>query len=193
MIVGLKNRLLRDIEQKLEAGLIPEAKQEYLKVVVAGMKLALNKGPEGILAGLRDRPDPVHDAALGAVNIVQLLRLQSQGTMPPRAMIPAAMALMLQALDFAEQAGIVRIDQSVLVRATKVFTNTIFAAFKITPQQINEAARMTGRVVDSDGKMEAIQRRAGLVRDPRAGTPTILPEAMMPPRNRAERRRRRRR
>lgn len=188
MIVGLKNKLLRDIEQKLEAGLTPEAKQEYLRVVTAGLKLALHRGPEGILAGLRDRPDPVNDCALGAVNVVQLLRLKSQGTMPSRAMVPAAMMLMLQALDFAEQAGILTVDQAVLVRATKVFTNTIFGAFQITPDQIDKAAKMTGGVVENDTKLEAVRRRAGLVRDPRAGTPTLADAPA--PRNRAERRRR---
>lgn len=188
MSTPLKNKLLQGTEQSIEASLTPVNRANYMKIVVAGLKIGLKDGLQGIMASLRDSQDPVNDCALGAVNLVQMLRLQSQGTMPDQAMAPAAMTLMLHALDFAEQAGILTVDMEVLTRATRLYTNQIFKVRGITPQMLTKAAGAVREVADSPEKMEMVKRRAGVVRDPRASSPV---EAM--PRNRAERRRLRRR
>lgn len=192
MSTPLKNKLLRALEQQLEATLTPENRPNYLKTVVNGLRVGLNNGPKGVLATLRDSQDPVKDCALGAVNLVQMLRIQSQGTMPVQAMAPAAMTLMLNALDFAEQAGLVKVDTPAIVRATNIFTNQIFAVLGITPKMLTQAAGAVHGIAEDPTKMEAIKRRAGVVRDPAASTPVqeVAPAA---PRNRAERRRMKRR
>lgn len=189
MSTPLKNKLLRALEQQLEATLTPENRPNYLKTVVNGLRIGLNNGPKGVLASLRDSKDPVKDCALGAVNLVQLLRIQSQGTMPVQAMAPAAMTLMLNALDFAEQAGLVEIDNEAIVRATRIFTNQIFAVLGVTPQMLTQAAGGVHGIAENSTQMEMIKRRAGVVRDPLASTPV----QEVAPRNRAERRRQGRR
>lgn len=189
MASPLKNQLLRDLEQQIEATLTPENRENYMKIVVRGLQIGLRNGPKGLLATLGDSRDPVSDCALGAVNLVQLLRLDSQGTMPVQAMAPAAFTLMLNALDFAESAGLVDVDNETIVRATHLYTNTIFKVLGVTSGMLTKGAAAVQGVADNPGQMEMIKRRAGLVRDPQASTPV----EGIAPRNRAERRRLRRR
>lgn len=187
MSIPLKNKLLQGAEQSIERSLTPVNRANYMKIVVQGLQVGLKDGDKGIFSTLRDSADPVSDCALGAVNLVMLLRVQSQGTMPDQAMAPAAATLMLHALDFAEQAGLVAVDMEALTRAMRLYTNQIFKARGITPQMLTKAAGAVRGVVDNPEQMELIKRRAGVVRDPRASSPVDVV-----PRNRAERRRQRR-
>ncbi len=46
----LTNPLLQQTEDKVESGLTPENRANYDKIVVAGMHVALDKGPNGLSA-----------------------------------------------------------------------------------------------------------------------------------------------
>lgn len=177
MSILINNKLLMAAEQRVEAGLTPENRADYMKIVVAGMRVALDKGPDGIMASLKKSRDPVHDAAVGAVNLVLLMRKQSRGTMPIKALVPAAMTLMLQALDFCEKARITKITPKKLDRATLIFRNQIFGAFHITPDVLKAAAAKAHGVMQDPAQMDIIARRTGVVKDPRASVPTELPLA----------------
>src|SRR5579872_6868469 len=87
---AMSSPILEAAEQKIEAGIDPAVKPNYQKIVVAGMAAALARGPDGLLASLRKSPDPVRDAAKGAVALVLILRRDAKGIMPLKAMIPAA-------------------------------------------------------------------------------------------------------
>lgn len=177
MSILLNNKLLQAAEQKVEAGLTPANKDNYLKIVVAGLRVALDQGPDGLMASLKKSRDPVSDAAVGAVNLVFLMSKQSRGTMPPEAMVPAAMAIMLQALDFVDKARITKVTAKKLNRATKIFTDRIFAAFKITPEQLKAAGGKVQTLMQDPANRDIIARRAGVEKDPRASAPTGMPLA----------------
>jgi len=146
---AMKNDLLRQAEANMEAKIgNGPAREDYMKVVVAGMKAALAGGPQSIIGGLANNPDPVKACAVGAVSLVLHLRGISQGTMPERAMIPGAFTLMLQALDFAEQAGILKVGNAELDRATHIFANAIFQAFGISTAMLNKMGGAAGRVME---------------------------------------------
>lgn len=173
--MSLHNKILDAIEQKIESQLLPDVKGDYMKIVVAGMKVAQNKGPNGILSGLKNRPDPIGDCAVGAVNLVVMMSKTSKGVMPIKAMWPAAMDLMLHALDLVEMAGIAKIDNAAVEHATHVFTNRMMQAYKITPQMLNNAATHVHGIMQDPTKMELINRKAGVVKSPGASEPTTLP------------------
>lgn len=171
----INDKVLAAAEQKLESQLLPEVRADYLKIVVAGMRVALHKGPNGILAGLKNKSkDPVHDAAVGAINLVLLLR-HTAPSMPIKAMIPAAMTLMFHALDFVDRLGLVKIGSDELVRATHIFTNRVMQAFKVSPQMLQHAAGQVHAVMQDPNKMDQLARRTGVVRHPMASVPTELP------------------
>ncbi len=180
MAILLNNKLLQAAEQKVESGLQPDTRGDYMKIVVAGMRVALSDGPNSIMASLRHSRDPVGDAAVGAINLVMLMRKQSRGTMPAKAIPPAAMTLMLQALDFVDKSRIKRISAPDLDRATHIFTNHMFTVNGITPAMLRSMAVKVHGVTQDPTHMEMLARRAGVVKDPRASQPTGLPLANPP-------------
>lgn len=168
MSILLQNRVLKAAEAKIESGLTPDNRANYMKIVVAGMKLGLDKGPNGILAALHSSKDPITDAAKGAVNLCLLMRKQSRGTMPMKAMVPAATSLMLQALDFVDKTGVMKIGNNELVKATHIFTNFLFQQLHISPQMLSHAANQVHGIMQDPQKMDAINRKAGFTKVPGA-------------------------
>lgn len=175
MSILLSNSILAATEQKLESQLTPENRVNYLKIVTAGMHAALAKGPDGILASLLKSKNPIQDCATGAVNLVGILQKQSRGTMPFMAMVPAAMTLMLKALDFADQNGLVKVGKPELVQATHLFTDLIYQRAGISKGMLATAAARIRGMAQDPNKMEMIKRAAGVVKHPLASTPTPLP------------------
>lgn len=164
----LSNPLLQQAEDKVEGGLTPENRANYLKIVVAGMHAALDKGPGGLMAGLGQSRDPIGDAARGAVSLVIVLRKQAHGVMPLKAMVPAAMTLMLKALDFIDRSMIAKVGNPELVRATHIFTDFLFARFGITKAGLANAAQRVHALTQDPAAMREINMKAGLVARPGA-------------------------
>lgn len=172
-MTDLSNPLLQQTETKIEAGLTPENRADYMRVVVAGMHAALDKGPDGILASLKLSKDPVADAAKGAVTLVLILRKQTQGVpMPLKAMVPAGMTLMLKALDFADRAKLVAVGEPELVRAAHIFTDAMFGAFKITKQVLANATQRVHAITQNPAAMQKIALKAGTAVHPAARPPS---------------------
>jgi hypothetical protein len=175
MATELSNPLLQQAEDKVEAGLTPENRGNYMKVVVAGMHVGLDKGPDSLLAKLTQSKDPIADAAKGAVSLVIILRKQARGVMPTQAMVPAAMTLMLKALDFLDRSKVVAVGQPELVRATHIFTDFMFARLGITKAGLANAATKVHALTQDPQAVAAMQMKAGFTRHPMAATPTPLP------------------
>jgi len=126
------------------------------------MQLAMDGGQQSIIYKLKDSKDPVKDAAIGAVNMVFLMRKQSHGTMPPKAMVPAAMTLMLKALDFADKSGLVQMDTEKLVRATHIFSDHMFQVMGLSKQMLQTAAVRTHGMMNNPVDRAAIEKAAGM-------------------------------
>lgn len=156
---SIQNPLLRQAEAKVEESVGDgQAREDYLKVVVAGMRAALAGGPAGMMSALHDAPDPVKLCAVGAVGLVTHMAQISRGTMPARSIISGATTLMLQALDFVDHAGIAKIDAAALDRATHILTNALFKAFGITVPMLNALAAKAHGVMQDPQQMQAVQQ-----------------------------------
>ena len=176
MSLMLDNSVLEAAEQKIESNLLPATRANYMKVVVAGMKTAMAKGPDSILASLRQSKDPVNDCAKGAVNLAFLMRKQTRGTMPIQALVPAAMTLMLHALDFVDKSGMQKIGATELTEATHTFANIMFRNLGITAPMLAKAHETVARAIQDPAHLEAMKQKAGLVKSPNASTPTAVPD-----------------
>lgn len=175
MAILQNNKILEAAEQKVESNLVPQVRANYQKIVVAGMKVALNGGPNSGMAKLRRSPDPVKQCAVGAVNLVLMMRRMAKGVMPAKAMVPAAMTLMIQALDFCDRTGVVKVGTPELVRATHIFTDAIFGKLGISQQMLHHAANSVHAITQDPAKMEMIKRKIGIVKAPGASEPTPMP------------------
>lgn len=178
--MAMSNQLLQQAEDKVEQGLDPETSQNYMKIVVAGMNAGLQGGPNSILASLKKSPDPIADCAKGAVSLVIILRKQAHGIMPLKAMVPAAMTLMLKALDFADRSGIAKVTDQELVRATHIFTDFLFARMGITKAGLSNAANRVHALTQDPAAMQAINMKAGVLQHPLAVRSTPLPPSGPP-------------
>lgn len=172
----LSDSVLVAAEQKIESNLLPATRADYNKIVIAGNQVALAKGPNGILASIKNSKDPVNDCAKGAVNLVFLLRKQTRGTMPVQALVPAGMTLMLHALDFVDKMGIKKIGTPELVEATHTFTNMMFRNLGVSPQMLQKAHESVENVAKDPAHLEAMKQKAGIVKAPTASTPTAVPD-----------------
>lgn len=155
----LQNPLLQQAEQQLEERLAPQTLENYNKIIVAGLKAGLAGGPKSILAGLVDRENPLQDCAYGAVNMVISLSRMSRGTMPTDAMVAAAMGLLLQALDFADTAKIIKVGDKELAQATQIMLGSLARALQISPEMLTRAAEMTQGVIDNPEQLEALKQK----------------------------------
>ncbi len=175
MPILLDNKILKAAEDRIESQLVSDVRDDYLKIVVAGMRTAADKGPNGILSGLKARKDPITDCAIGAINLVLLMKQHARGVMPVKAMVPAAMTLMLQGLDLVDKAGIAKVGAAELARATRIFNNHLFNVLKITPAVLQNMGTKVHAVMQDPAHMDLIARKAGVVKAPGAST---LPPAM---------------
>lgn len=169
----VRDNLLKAAQDRIESQLTPKTRADYEKVVVAGLKVGLDGGPDSIIASVRNSKDPVRDCAIGAANLVLILRRQSRDTMPPQALVPGATTLMLQALDFAERLGLVKVSPRELARATHILGNYIMRVFGVTAANFEAAATKVQGIMQDPTSMEVLARRAGVVKSPQAGTPTL--------------------
>tara|TARA_R110000868_G_C10878651_1_gene762771 strand:- start:184 stop:702 length:519 start_codon:yes stop_codon:yes gene_type:complete len=158
MSIALQNNLLKATEQKLEAGLTVANRKAYNKIVVAGMKIALDKGGEGMLAQLAKSQSPLEDAVHGAIGLCVLMRKQSRNTMPVQSMVPAGMTLLIHALDFLDKSGVMKIGQPEIVKATKMYANKILAAFGVDKKMIYTAAERLDKVASDPVNMEKMNQ-----------------------------------
>lgn len=187
-IINTGSRLLRQASESIEAKLTPETKDAYNRIVVAGMQAAIARGLDGMMAGITKYKDPIQACALGAVNLVFLLRGHAIGRMPEQAMVPASYTLMLQALSFVEEAKIAKIGPDELDRATRLWTNTVFSRMGVTPKKLSMAADRTSAIMNDPAKMAKLHLQTGYTRDPMAPQPMEAMAEAPPPKNRRERR-----
>lgn len=171
---AIKDPLLKAVEAKVEGGLKPQTRTHYKNVVVAGMKVAENAGAKGLKA-LTSAEDHVKACALGAANLVLLLYKESNSRMPIEVVPPASMTLMLQAMDLLDKAKIREASNEDVVAGSKIQMERIFAALKVNKAMFSKMADEVNRIAQDPEKMELINRRAGVVKDPRASTPTDVP------------------
>ncbi len=176
----LGNALCQQMENGIEAKLTPENRNDYNKVVVAGLHIALARGPQSFMAKLHASQDPIGDCAKGAVALMLIMRKETKGAMPLEAGIPAGFTLMLHGLDFIDHAGIVKIGEPELVRATTLFTNNLFFRLGISPAMLQHATTRVHQIVQDPDAMAKINLKAGLTRHPDAATPTPVPGLTTP-------------
>lgn len=151
-----QNTLVKQVETQIEQRLKAGVRESYQKIVIAGMKFVLDKGDKGILAQLGQSKNVIEDVVKGAIGLVGILRRAAKGVMPADAMIPAAMTLMLEALDYAERVGLVKIDNSVIDQATHLFIETMLPRLGVTPQKLGQLTSQVHGVMQDPDKMAKI-------------------------------------
>ena len=167
----LDNTVLKATVAKIEQNLQPKLRPAYDKIVVAGLKVAMQDGENGMLSKLVKNKNPAEAAGAGAASLVLILSKNSRDTMPQNVMITAGATLMLHALEFLEDSKTITVGKEEIATATKAYTNMIFKNLGITPQMLAKANGQVENATKDPAIMEQMRRKAGLVKAPGTSSP----------------------
>jgi hypothetical protein len=157
----ITNPQLAKSEANIEAKVPAADKVNYQKIVIAGMKVMFSKELNGeLMDGLKQSQDPAITASEGIVGILGILYKQSRNTMPIGPMVTAGMALLLQGLDFAEQAGVIKVDAAMIDRATHHYIESLLPKIGITPDKLQAILGKLSQVA-KDPTMMAKMKQGG--------------------------------
>jgi len=169
--IVMDNSVLKAAVAKIEQNLQPHLKPAYDKIVVAGLKVALQDGANGPLGKLINSKDPASEAGKGAASLVLVLSKNSKGTMPQNVMITAGGTLTLYALEFLEDSKTLKVGNEEITAAMKAYTNMIFKNLGITPQMLAKGNESVEKAAKDPAIMEQMRRKAGLVKAPGTSSP----------------------
>ncbi len=156
----LKNQLLQQAQAKIEATAKDRAR--YDRLLSAGVKTIYDKATFAKLSqSIAQSESPVEDVAKGIVAILNMLAHKARGTIPHEVMIQAGMALLLDALDFVEQAGIVKIDNQALDTATQEFIEAMLPSVGLSPQKMESALSSVKGTMSDPARMAQYQTSIG--------------------------------
>ncbi|MBP8190374.1 MAG: hypothetical protein KAX73_00910 [Aquabacterium sp.] len=149
----LKNELLQQAQTTVEKTVKDRA--AYDKIVAAGTKVIYDKETfSELIKGIETSNDPVLEVADGIVGVLGVLYKQSRKTMPLTPMISAGMTLLIDALDFLEQAGMATIDKETLGKATTMYMNSLLSKMGLTPDKMEGMLSQVRATMSDPEKMK---------------------------------------
>lgn len=159
-IINAKNSLVKQVETQIEQRLKAGVREPFEKIVIAGMKYALKGAGGNLMDQLDDSKDPLTDIVKGAIGIVGALRRAAKGAMPVDALVPAAMVLVLHGLDYAERAGLLKVDKATIDQATQLFIETITPLLGLPPEKLTQLVGQAHATMADQDKMAKLQMGA---------------------------------
>jgi len=143
----LNDPVLKQIEQGIEDSIPAEKKDAYLAIVVAGMQIMFSKETSQLLdRTLAMEGDPATNIAQGIPKLLILIYNESrkavpdgqEGGMDVTMAVPAAITLLCQAADYAEQVKAIEVTPELMAKMTKETMTATLKAFGISEDQINK-------------------------------------------------------
>lgn len=135
------NPQLKQAEQALAAKIPPQLRQQFAKVVAAGLQILYSPQLRGQLAQKLETGNPVKDAADGAVRLTAELFKQSNGTLPKPLVVPAVMIFAFEYLDLAEQAGKLKVDTKVIAETARLASENVLRLAGLTDDKLRQVSR----------------------------------------------------
>lgn len=156
----LKNELLRKAQESIEQAVTD--KERFARLVSAGTKVIYNEATFKQLAqSVADSKTPVEDVAKGLVAVLNMMAQKARGTIPHQTLLQAGMVLLLDALDFIEQSGLVKIDAQALDTATTEFIEALMPTMGMPGQKLGDLLVMLQQTMSDPQKMQAYQAAQG--------------------------------
>tara|TARA_R110000868_G_scaffold198965_8_gene445564 strand:+ start:196 stop:717 length:522 start_codon:yes stop_codon:yes gene_type:complete len=151
---GVSDQILKQIQNGVEAAVPKELKQDYMRVVAAGMRLMYDqktsKFMDERMSQSEDAPTAV---AKGISDLLLLLYNESGKKMSIPAAMLAAFYLMAEALDYAEKVGKVEVTNEVVDQCTEATWKAVTERFGITKDKIDQV------IAQSQGGQAASQQQ----------------------------------
>ena len=115
----------------------PELQNAYERVVVAGMKMMFSKETNKyFLKVLEGEGSMAEKLGNGVAELVLMLFLQSNKTMPPQVIIPAGTELVVQAADFIKKSELAPVTNRDIGDGIQIMMAQVFRQFGIDPNKL---------------------------------------------------------
>lgn len=150
--------LLKQAEDKIEARLTPDIYTSYMKLVIAGMKAAMNGGPNGVMGSIKRSKTPLESVVKGMISLMLMLKDQAKGQVPVNALVPATMAMVLQGLAFANNVGVLKVGAPEIAQATHLFINTIMPKLGLTQDKVEAVVGQVRNITSDPQKLAALKQ-----------------------------------
>jgi hypothetical protein len=132
------NPLLQQTEQAIQAKVAPQMQNALQRTVTAGLSVMYSPQSHQIMVAQLTKPgDPAKNVAEGAAKLMGVLYKQSKNTMPIPIMIPAAMVLMCEGLDFLTQANGTQITPQLVAQCTQDLGHFMLVLLGVSQQQMH--------------------------------------------------------
>jgi hypothetical protein len=130
------------VQDKVRESIPPQFRVAVQRIVLAGSKVMYDPSTHHLMIqALQSDDDPAHAIAMGVNQLVTMLYAQSKGSMPAPAIIPSAILLCCEALDFCEQSGLIKPDMEMVGNAVQIVVSYLMQKMGIKPEDIAKVAQ----------------------------------------------------
>lgn len=117
----------------------PELQKAYERVVIAGMKVMFDKESHVMMLKSLKGPGSLGERlGKGITGLMLILFQESNKTMPPQVLIPAATTLLMQAADFIKKAKLEPITNKDIGEGMNIMVTTLLDKFGVTQDKIQQ-------------------------------------------------------
>lgn len=156
----LKNELLQRAQEQITQGV--SNREVFDRLVKAGSKIIYDQKTFAQLSqGIAESETPVEDVSKGIVAVLHMMAKQARGTIPHDALMQAGMALLLDALDFMEQAGLVKVDGKTLDTATTEYIEALLPTVGLTKEALSSKLSELEQAMGDPARMAQLKASAG--------------------------------
>jgi hypothetical protein len=158
----MQNEMIKKAEAAIDAKVPPADKAAYDKIVLAGMKVMFEDKQmhAQLMEGLQQSPD-VKTVVDGVIGILGILFKESRNTMPVGPMILAGQSLLMEALDFMEEGGMIEVTPDMLGEATQLYIETLLPMIGMTPEKMKAIMAKAQGVMSDPQKMAQFKQSQG--------------------------------
>jgi hypothetical protein len=137
--------VIAQVQDKVRQSIPPQFRVAVQKLVLAGQKIMYDPKTHHLMVqALQSDSDPAHAVGMGVTQLMTMMWVQSKGSIPPPALIPAAILLVCEALDFCEQSKLLKPDNDMVGNAVQVVVSYMMQKMGIKPSDMAKAAGIQG-------------------------------------------------
>lgn len=140
------NEILNATQEKILAGINPPGLVKAIeKVTEAGKKILYSPETRDlVMEELQSEGDMEDVIGEGVAKLTGLVFNEYRKTLPMEVLMPVSMMLMLEVLDFLEQAGKIKVTNEMLAEVTQSTASSMLQLLGITPEKLEEYTQQAG-------------------------------------------------